>query len=313
MKVLVGVDGSSNSLATVAFVGQMLSVDRDELILSYVSPDVPFVLAEEVDPAVAVRAKAALSAAVFDEAVARLPAAWQTRAKRVERSGPASALLLAAASEQQVDAIAVGFRGAGLLERFMLGSVSRAIVESAKVPVLVVKSEPVAGAARGEEQAVGATDSEFRALVAYDGSQMGERIAAALQKIAWPRDTRGWVMTVVRPMYFADLPPWLTPVTRDADVKAMADAWQKEHEQQTEQAGAELREFQKSLPAEFQTNPAIVAEGRASEKILATLAEKKIELAIVGSRGRGTVAGLLLGSTSDEVIARAPCSVLIIR
>ena len=39
MKVLIGVDGSSNSFAAVEFVGRLLSAERDELVLLYAVPE----------------------------------------------------------------------------------------------------------------------------------------------------------------------------------------------------------------------------------------------------------------------------------
>ena len=314
MKVLVGVDGSSNALATVAFAGRLLSIERDELLLGYVTPAVPYLGEEQFDPAVAARAQSALCNAVFEETFLRLPVEWRSRAVRLELTGSPSTALLSAAQERSAELIAVGFRGAGLFERFMLGSVSRAVVESALVPVLVVKSEPVPGAADATlEQPMGDSRAGFRALAAYAGPEIGGRIAGLAARIAWPADGRGWVMTVIEPMFVAELPPWLKPVTRDADVAAMAEAWQKEREQHVEQVQLELRQFQQSMPAIFHTTEPVVAEGRAGEKLDAALNEKKVDLVIVGSRGRGAVTRLLLGSTTDEVLASARSSVLIVR
>jgi nucleotide-binding universal stress UspA family protein len=311
MKVLVGVDGSSHSLATVSFVGRLLSVERDELIISYVSPGVPYVGDEQLDPAVAARAQSALSSAVFDEAVARLPAEWQSRAVRAELSGSPAASLLASIDERGVDLVAVGFRGAGLFERVMLGSVSRAIVQSAKVPVLVVKLQPAAAAE--DFPATETARGEFRVLVAYDGQPVAAQAAALLARFDWPPDTRGFVLSVVRPMFVAELPDWLLPITRDADVRAMAEAWEKEHIAQKTQSGEQLREFQQTLPDCFRASQPIVAEGHAGEQILAAVAERQVDLVVMGSRGQGGVARLLLGTTTDQVIAAATASVLIVR
>lgn len=311
MKALVGVDGSSNSLAAVEFVGGMLSADRDDIALLYAAPEVSFSGEESLDPAVQQRARTSLSRAVLDEALTRLPDDWQSRAEPVEVAGAAGAALLAQAAARAVDLIVVGFRGASLFERVMLGSVSRAVVHSAGLPVLVVKSVPV-GDGRIEQPA-GAGDQHLRVLAAYDGPASGERIAALLGKIAWPAAAEGWLITVVEPMFAAEFPVWLQQKARDPDVAAMAEAWHKDYEQNVAAARRELEHFQQALPACFVGRNAIVAEGRPAEQLLATLGEQPFDLVVVGSRGRGTVARLLLGSTSDQVLAAAPCSVLIVR
>jgi nucleotide-binding universal stress UspA family protein len=309
MKVLVGVDGSSNSMATVAFAGRLVSVDRDELTLAYVSPALPFAGDDQLDPGVVSRAQGAMATAVFDEALLRLPEPWQSRAKRLELHGEPGAGLLQAADEQKFDLIAVGFRGTGLFERFLLGSVSRAVVHSAQVPVLVVKT----AGGRESEKVAGTPDGTFRVLAAYDGSDFGVKIAAAAQQLSWPDSTRGWALTVVPPMFHHQLPDWMKPVERDPDVQAMAEAWQKEFNQQLEQSVAELKKFQQTLPACFQATEPIVAQGHPSEQILAMLERQKIDLAIVGSRGQGAVERLLVGSTSARVVNETPCSVLVAR
>jgi nucleotide-binding universal stress UspA family protein len=309
MKVLVGVDGSSNSLATVTFVGRLLSVDRDQLTLAYVVPPVPYLGDDQLDPGVATRAKGALSNAVFDEAVMRLPEEWQQRVERAELTGSPGPSLLKAADERKVELIAVGFHGTGFFERFLLGSVSRAVVHSAHVSVLVVKTT---GGADSEKIA-GTPDGTFRVLAAYDGSGFGERIAALAAKISWPESARGWVVSAVPPMFVHQLPDWMQPVQRDPDVQAMAEAWQKEYDQQLGEAVDKLKSYQDTLPAIFQDTEPIVAQGHPAEQILAMIGRQKIDMTIVGSRGHGAVERLLVGSTSARVVNEAPCSVLVAR
>jgi nucleotide-binding universal stress UspA family protein len=308
MRVLVGIDGSSNSLATVSFVGRLLSVEHDELILAYVAPPPPF-SGEDVDPGVAARAQRALSNAVFDEAMVRLSDAWQPRTEKLELTGLAGPILLEAASEKRAAMIAVGFRGTGFFERLMLGSVSRAVVHTAHVPVLVVKTT----GGPDSEKIAGTPDGTFRVLAAFDGSEFGNRICELAGKLTWPDSTRGWAVRVVPPMFVHQLPDWLKPVQRDPDVEAMADAWRREYEQQLEQAGDELKAFQQSLPAVFHQTEPLVAQGIPAEQILANIARHKIDMTIVGSRGHTVLERLLVGSTSARIINEAPCSVLIAR
>ena len=46
----------------------------------------------------------------------------------------------------------------------------------------------------------------------------------------------------------------------------------------------------------------VVAEGRPAESIVAQIRERAIDLAVLGSRGRGSFKRLLLGSTSEQVL-----------
>jgi nucleotide-binding universal stress UspA family protein len=134
-----------------------------------------------------------------------------------------------------------------------------------------------------------------------------------LSGIEWPSVAEGWVMTAVSPMYASELPNWLLQKARDPDVAKMADSWRMEHEQNVEAARHELEAFQKTLPPCFAAQAPIVAEGRPADQILATLNESMFDLVVLGSRGRGSVTRLLLGSTSEQVLAAAPCSTLIVR
>lgn len=314
MKVLVGVDGSSNSFAAVRFVGRILSPARDELVLLYATPEASYGGDEQLDESVVTRARSALSRAVYDEALSRLPPEWQSKISPPEPTGDSSApstALLKAIENHHADMIAVGFRGTSLFERFMLGSVSRAIVHSAPIPVLVVKSEVPQDA--GVEQPAGAGQSPFQVLAAYDEAQTGERIARVAQAISWPEGAVGTVMNVVRPMQLAELPDWLQRRARDPDVAAMADLWRKEHEQSVQAAREELKRFQQTLPACFAKREPVVAEGRPAEKLIEKLSAEPFDLVMMGSRGSGPVKQLLIGSTSAQVLAKGPCSVLIVR
>jgi nucleotide-binding universal stress UspA family protein len=306
MKVLVGVDGSSNSFAAVAFVGRLIAPDRDELMLFFATPSMTFD-DERLDPAVEERARSVLSRAVLDAALERLPPQWRAKARQNEIIGPPGPSLLAAASEYSADLIAVGFRGtSSIIEQFILGSVSRAVLKSAKVPVLVVK-------AQGEEalKAGDPSRSEFEVLAAYDPADRAEPIVNSLQLFTWPDNAQLYVMTVVRPMFLADLPDWVQIQPRDPDVAAMADEWKKEHEQNLGAARDELERFRKLLAPCFMRGSVIVAEGRPAEQIVAKAEELGIDLIVLGAPHGGRLERLFIGSTTESVLASAACSVLV--
>jgi nucleotide-binding universal stress UspA family protein len=110
----------------------------------------------------------------------------------------------------------------------------------------------------------------------------------------------------------AVLPDWVKR-QRDPDVAAMATAWEQEHQQNLRDARTELEKFRAVLPSCFIEKELIIAEGRPAEAILATIRDRAIDLAVLGSRGKGSFKRLLLGSTSEQVLREAPCSVLIVR
>lgn len=54
-------------------------------------------------------------------------------------------------------------------------------------------------------------------------------------------------------------------------------------------------------------------EGNPAEAIIDVAKVRHVELIVMGSRGMGTLAGLLLGSTSQKVVSHADCPVLVVR
>ena len=54
-------------------------------------------------------------------------------------------------------------------------------------------------------------------------------------------------------------------------------------------------------------------EGNPAEAIIEVAKTRDSDIIVMGSRGLGRLAGLLLGSTSQKVVSHAPCPVLIVR
>jgi nucleotide-binding universal stress UspA family protein len=296
----------------VEFVGRLLSAERDELVLLFVTPTFTFE-DDRLDPIIEERARAALSRTVLEAATERLPAAWRDRVAKRDITGVASARLLEAIDEEHADLVALGFHGtSGIIAEFVLGSVCRTVVHSAKIPVLVVKSAPASD--EMAKQSPGSVASHIRVLTAYsDGDgEFAARATAVLSQLTWPPEMVGWAITVVQPMFVSELPDWIT-IERDPDVAAMAAAWESEHRQNLQAARNNLAKYRAALPACFTNEELIVAEGRPAEELLAQVHEKSIDLVVMGSRVSGTLTRLLLGSTSSRVLREAPCSVLIVR
>jgi nucleotide-binding universal stress UspA family protein len=56
-----------------------------------------------------------------------------------------------------------------------------------------------------------------------------------------------------------------------------------------------------------------ILEGSPAEAILSVADTRKSDLIVMGSRGLGRLTGLLIGSTSQKVVAHANCPVLVVR
>lgn len=61
-----------------------------------------------------------------------------TEARAFVKNGPVSRSILAFAQEHEADLIVVGSRGAGTVDKYLLGSVSHKVTSVAECPVLVV-------------------------------------------------------------------------------------------------------------------------------------------------------------------------------
>jgi nucleotide-binding universal stress UspA family protein len=63
------------------------------------------------------------------------------------------------------------------------------------------------------------------------------------------------------------------------------------------------------VPAKINTE---LIEGSPAEAIIEVAATRSSDVIVMGSRGRGRIAGALLGSNSQKVVSHAPCPVLIV-
>lgn len=134
MKVLIAVDGSPSSLDAVSLVGQLINPAADAVAI-YFSP-------LEVEKKLAGRSKALIAgatASIIEEARKHLPENLATKPELLTSSKPAAVGILESAGNWHADLIVVGARGVSAVERLLLGSVSRAVLHGAHLPVLVVR------------------------------------------------------------------------------------------------------------------------------------------------------------------------------
>ncbi|GAB3430848.1 universal stress protein [Flindersiella endophytica] len=208
----------------------------------------------------------------------RLPAG-RVEARRVAGQ-PAEVLL-----SESLDAgmLVVGSRSLSTIASMALGSVSSAVAAHAACPVVVVRA--------------GKSTALHNVVVGVDGSDSSVQALAFAFEEAALRGLSVCVSHVWRP-------------NRQAD----PDIWTSERENvEREHRRSWLRQYVAPYAAKYPGVPVtvLVSDGRAAT----VLAHQSVtaDLVVVGSRGHGGLARLLLGSVSQGVLHHAQCSVAVIR
>ena len=170
MKILIGVDGSASSLDAVRLVARLVDPASDAIAV-YFSP----LELEKRLPGRPRRIVEGAAAALFEEACSLLPGGFVQPIEMIASSKSAAVGLLESAAEWRADIIVVGARGHGSVERFLLGSVSRAVVHGAGLPVLIARGAPSA-------------DRGPKVLVCHRPASAGA-VAATMGMLHWPTST----------------------------------------------------------------------------------------------------------------------------
>lgn len=177
--------------------------------------------------------------------------------------------------------LVLGSRGHGGFGGLVVGSTAVAVSAHAHCPVIVVRE--------GTSAATGPV------LVGVDGSPsstqaLGFAVERAAQREAPLRVLRVWEPPGER---------WVPPDFDPAEVTASERA-------AVETELAQWRESFPDLAVEIQVAP-------GNPAALLVEASREAQLAVVGTRGRGGLRGMLLGSVSQQLIHHARCPVAVVR
>jgi nucleotide-binding universal stress UspA family protein len=221
----------------------------------------------------------AVTAAATDEARAVAPAI-HIKVDAVI-GNPVPQLLDSAAG---ADLLVVGNRGRGCFASLWLGSVSQRVALHAPCPVVVVRGDSDAGVV-----AVGVDDSPA-AEQALDAA-----FTAAAE--------RGCGVVVIH-TYLPPTPLWLA-----SDVSAVEVETPEQDAIERERLENQLVPWREKFP----DVPVETVISHASAAAVLVGVSKRAQLVVVGSRGHGALAGVLLGSTGMQLVHHADCPVLIAR
>ncbi|REK07763.1 MAG: universal stress protein [Acidobacteria bacterium] len=207
------------------------------------------------------------------------------------------------AEELESDLVVVGTRGLRGLDKLLLGSTARAVIQHCASPVLTVPS----GAAPRDE-AISPSGGDLHVVFATDFSQAA---AAALDGALHllPAPSRLTLLNVYASPYL-EVPYAAMPTQTDLLAQARRGS-ERELQRLAEQLGGRLAE---------DTEIAVAAlEGYPPTAIVdfATTARQRglppVDLLVLGTHGRSGLGHLVLGSVAERTVQSSPVPVLTVR
>ncbi|KKK06049.1 universal stress protein [Micromonospora sp. HK10] len=274
--VVVGVDGSPTSLTAAGYAADVAVARSRPLLVvhGYLHPLGYGVPLNPYD--LGVPAPTEESRQMLDRVAAELAEARPGLrvAVRQVAGGPGATLV---EESRRADLVVVGSRGIGGFTGLLLGSVSGQVTQHAHCPVLVV---------RPAEQPL---PRQGPVLVGVDGSASAAFAVQLAAEEAGRRDT-DLVLVHVGPADRGRAEPGGASGEAGGLLAEAAARVRSDH--------PALRVVERALEADSPEQALIGASGEAA-------------LLVVGSRGRGGFAGLLLGSVSQAVVQHARCPVLV--
>jgi nucleotide-binding universal stress UspA family protein len=207
------------------------------------------------------------------------------------RTGHPAEEIVAFAATRKPDLVILGSRPATSLGPGFSGSVASKVARYSPSSVLIARDGRPVGSV----------------VLGYDASPDAETALSLLAKLPFRSPPRVAVCTAFEVP--APLSSGIAPTLR-------SQVWSLRHEELQEArlaAEALANDAAARLRAAGLDATAHAAHGRACERLTVLAAEIGADLIVVGSRGLSGIERFLLGSTSGELVAMAPTSVLVAR
>ncbi|SME90359.1 universal stress protein [Streptomyces sp. Amel2xC10] len=284
--VVVGVDGSAPALAAVETAAREAELRGAALrvvhAFAWPSSHVPLGPSQP-GPATEIRRSAErLLAEAVERALAVAPGIEAGHA--LVTGDPLGVL---EAQSRSADLVVVGSRGTSEFVGLLVGSTAVHLATHGRCPVLVVREQ---------------LGADGPVVLGVDGSAAGE---AAVDFAFAEAALRGAPLLALHAWttWNAPLPP---PQDARVPYANPPGALAEEEERLLHEVLAGHREKYPDVAVEHR-----VVQGRTREALIE--ASRSAQLVVVGARGRGGFAGLLLGSVSQAVLHHAHCPVVVVR
>ena len=210
----------------------------------------------------------------------------------VERSDEPADEITSYARTHDIDLIVMGTHGRGRMAHLLLGSVAEKVARTAPCPVLTMRDNPLA-----------ASDEGPRILVPTDFSACSDAALGCAKRLAAKLGGSVRMLHVIEnsaigtsfgsELFVPEPPGMVAERIRDARIqlsrRILADSRSRV------------------------TVTADVIQGPVSAIIPAYAGDAGLDLIVMGTRGRGGFARVLMGSIAESVIRTAPCPVLTVK
>ena len=146
----------------------------------------------------------------------------------------------------------------------------------------------------------------MRILLAIDGSVSSDRATALVTSFKLPIDSLVRVVSVQEPYTEALAMSWAAMGDAGTNMETEEEIDARHHREAVARA-------ETALARPGVTIEGFLLHGRPGTSIVDEAAAMNADVVVVGSRGHGTIATMVLGSTASEIVDHAPCPVLVAR
>jgi|SRR5271165_18051 len=289
MKILIAMDGSSSSTATI-----------DEAASRPWPRPSEFALISALDPFFFTKAPLLLDEAskstlqILDDAAKPLRDAGWPVSTTVLLENPRHGIPKNAA-DWQADLILLGSHGKSAVRRLLLGSTAQAVLRHSTCSVEIVR--------RPSTQA-NAPLQPMRILIPTDGSQDAQKAVLFVAALPWPSGTQVKIVSSPElPVLLSDF-PYFEP----QPLSELTDQSQQQAKESVSKAAAQIVNSPATVTTEI-TEP----HDSPARAILAVAEAWNANLIVMGSHGRRALDRIVLGSVSETVALHANCSVQVVR
>lgn len=300
-KILVPLDGSTNSELVLGWVNGLAKALQAELVLlAVVNPaDLSFSDGDAVSAGGGKSGKTALDREIETarEYLESEAAKYQTKTLKASQrvaTGNPKEVIIDEVKKSGADMIAMATHRGGIVERGILGSVTDTVLRTSPVPVLAVRPE-------GRGSFSGNSGAPSAVIVPLDGSELAAESVPVAMEIAKACSAEMVFVRAVHLPNYAVAGPGVEYYDVSYGVsgeRRTALDYLAPFVQQAQKKGLQAR--------------AHAALGNAASRILEEISNVQGGMVVIASHGRGGVKRMLLGSVADKIVRASHHPVLVI-